>query len=314
MTEVTDYLDSLRQLHSDSVDFAGYFDNHEDLSGKIKFAAEFTGDLQAYFKPNKATPGVALPWQKAPGFRLRPGEVTIWAGVNGTGKSLVTGQVVGLGALHAGEKVFIASLEMPPVTTLARMLRQASAGRNPSDQYIHDFLDANFNSLLVLDHRGVVKPKQMLGILWYIHERLGGVNHVIVDSLMKCGLGVDDYNSQKWFVNELCSFAGQTKTHVHLVAHARKGESSKAKLDKFDIKGASEISDQVDNVVLVWRNKDKEDKVRRGEESDDPDCILTVDKQRHGEWEGKIALWFHADSMNYLESPKAFPRSMEVER
>lgn len=259
-----------RTIHAESQDFEAYYDEHDDLSAKIKFCSEFEAAVIDHFSPNRPSRGNALPWQKGREFRLRPSEVTVWAGVNGTGKSLLTGQVM-LGAVSDGAKLFLASLEMAPVATLARMMRQASAGANPSEAYIHNWLWKYATQLLVLDHRGVVRPKQMLGCLQYIHDKMGGVDHVVIDSLMKCGIGTDDYNTQKWFVNELCAFANNTRTHVHLVAHARKSESASARIDKFSIKGASEISDQVDNVVLVWRNKDKEEKARQGIFTDDPD-------------------------------------------
>jgi twinkle protein len=74
---------------------------------------------------------------------------------------------------------------------------------------------------------------------------------------------------------------------------------------KFDAKGSGSITDQVDNVLSVWRNKRKE----RAREADDmtddlrkeADCVLICDKQRNGEWEGKLGFWFHQPAMQYLE-------------
>lgn len=128
---------------------------------------------------------------------------------------------------------------------------------------------------------------------------------------MKCGIGVDDYNRQKAFIDQLCAFAKDTGVHVHLVAHSRKGESEKNELDKLDVKGASEITDQVDNVFLVWRNKRKEDALAKTpgdtEVAKLPDALLTCVKQRHGEWEGRITLWFHRDSFQFCGDSRCFP-------
>ena len=47
----------------------------------------------------------------------------------------------------------------------------------------------------------------------------------MIDSLVKCGVGVDDYNAQKKFVDALCWAAKQHKVHIHLVNHIRKGNN-----------------------------------------------------------------------------------------
>jgi hypothetical protein len=82
---------------------------------------------------------------------------------------------------------------------------------------------------------------------------------------MKCVRGEDDYNGQKDFVNDLCSFAQDSGVHVHLVHHVRKGESEHKAPGKFDIRGAGSITDLVDNVFIVWRNKRAEEKERRAD-------------------------------------------------
>ena len=73
------------------------------------------------------------------------------------------------------------------------------------------------------------------------------------------------------------------------------------------MKGSGAITDQVDNVIAVWRNKPKERKRDEGlltEEADvkEPDCLLICDKQRNGEWEGSIGLWFERDSQQFVAS------------
>jgi twinkle protein len=59
-------------------------------------------------------------------------------------------------------------------------------------------------------------------------------------------------------------------------------------------------------VLTIWRNKRKEKIVRSNKADDEvlrsPDAILICDKQRHGEWEGEIPLWFDAESMRYKQS------------
>jgi twinkle protein len=113
---------------------------------------------------------------------------------------------------------------------------------------------------------------------------------------MKVVEAEDDYNGQKAFVNQLCVLARDTGLHIHLVHHSRKGQDESKAPGKMDAKGSGAISDLVDNCVSVWRRKEHEE--------EKPDAVLTIDKQRHGEWEGKIGLWFDAASQSFKESYK----------
>lgn len=72
------------------------------------------------------------------------------------------------------------------------------------------------------------------------------------------------------------------------------------------------FTDQVDNVVIWWRNKAKENAIQAGEPSDPskPDALMLIDKQRNGEFEGKVAFWFDPESMQYLEHAGQHPRDM----
>ncbi len=139
-----------------------------------------------------------------------------------------------------------------------------------------------------------------------------GITHFFVDSLMKCVAGEDDYNGQKRFVDELTSIARDYGIHIHLVHHIRKPADESHKPGKYDYKGTGAITDQVDNVISVWRNKPKEKKRDEGKpvEDKEPDALLICDKQRNGEWEGSIGLWFHKDSMQYIGTPGDDPLVM----
>jgi twinkle protein len=124
---------------------------------------------------------------------------------------------------------------------------------------------------------------------------------------MKCGIATDDFNGQKSFVDKLCVHARDTGMHIHLITHGRKGDSENRRMDKHDVKGASEITDLVDNVFTIWRNKPKEEAVRTqradAETLAEPDMVLSCIKNRHGEWEGSVTLWFDPESLQYLGQP-----------
>lgn len=220
-----------------------------------------------------------------------------------THNSLITGHVA-LDLAARGQKVCIASMEMLPATTLYRMTRQALGERAPMRERITAFHGATDGLIWLFDHRGTIQWQKMVALGRYCATALK-VQHLFIDSLMKLGIGTDDYDGQKRAVNELCAMAHDTGLHVHLIHHARKSGSEDHPLDKFSVKGAGEIMDLADNGVLVWRNKPKE----REAEKMDPDrtileqadLMLDLCKQRDGEYEGRFKLWFHPNSMQFLE-------------
>src|SRR3546814_17374573 len=70
--------------------------------------------------------GLSLPWKKTwDAVKLRPGETSIWAGVNGHGKSTLLSYVVaGMGA--TGVKVCMASREYRPALWRNGIKREAA--------------------------------------------------------------------------------------------------------------------------------------------------------------------------------------------
>ncbi len=243
-----------------------------------------------------------LPWKKSyDNVRLRPGEVSLWAGINGHGKSLLLGQVMLW--LPCEQKSLIASLEMSPASTIDRMCRQTLPSGIPTDKYIEEFAQST-DHIWIYDQTDTVPVERMLAMVYYATKQMG-MNHIMIDSLVKCGIAPDDYNKQKYFVDRLCWIAKTNKVHIHLVHHVRKGDKEGKTPDKFDIKGAGEITDLVDNVFIVHRNKDKERKAeaKKPIEELEPDTVIAVAKQRHGGWEGTIPLYFHKASQQFMSAP-----------
>lgn len=285
----------------DTIDFQRFINTPEEAAD-VKPASSWCDAVIARMYNEGPPIGCLLPWSKThKDVVLRPGELSIWAGVNGHGKSMMISQIM-LGAMNRGEKVCIASMEMKPVSTMLRMARQAAANSEPSIPFIRKFHSWTDNKLWLYDQQGAVKSSRMIALSRYCRSQLG-ITHIVIDSLMKCGIKTDDYNAQKEFINELHSLAQDTGLHVHVVAHLRKSGSEMERPDKMDVKGAGEIVDQTDNLFIVWRNKAKEEATRKGKESTDPDAMLIVGKQRHGESEPHIALWFEPDSMQYVAQP-----------
>jgi twinkle protein len=289
-------------LIPDTIDFSAYLDD-TDHAHKVRPAGTFADDVVAYFHDKTGPVGARLPWPKTHDLiRFRPGEVTLWGGMHGHGKSLVLGQGC-LGFVAQRQTVCVASMEMKPAITLARICRQAYGDRLPDAEFIREFHSITNRRLWLYDQQGSVKSEKMLAVIRYCADQLK-MDHFVIDSLMKCGIGEDDYNGQKAFIDGLTIVARDNGIHIHLVAHSRKGRDEFAPPGKMDVKGTGSITDQVDNVLTVWRNKAKERAIEDGSRDKDkePDALIICDKQRNGEWEGKIALWFHRDSQQFIEN------------
>lgn len=282
-------------------------------SQKILPMTDYLDEVKNYFAGNVRQTGERMPWEKTHDLiRFRPCEVSLWAGYNGHGKSLILGQV--LAHFPQSVQCLIASLEMAPRATIARMIRQTLAGGFPSDTYVDQFGEATDN-LYIYDQTDTTDANVILGMVHYAAKELG-MNHVVIDSLMKCGISPEDLPKQKDFVDRLCWAAKTHEIHIHLVHHIRKGVNELDPPGKSDIKGAGEIVDLVDNVIITHRNKRKELKIQAQKPTDDPldekvtkapDVFVDVAKQRHDDFEGKIGLGFHKASQSYTERPGGNP-------
>lgn len=291
---------------------------------ELKSAGTYVEEvIRAFYPPDDYVPGILPPWQKAEGRILfRPSELTIVTGINGHGKSILTSQIA-LDACWQGNRACIASMEMLPRLTLQRMARQAAGLFSvyedspipsiPHIREIHHWLD---DKLWLFAVTGTAKAERMLQVFEYAHKRYG-INLFVVDSLAKCGLAEDDYNGQKEFVERLKDFTLDTEAHVLLITHPRKAANEEESPGKMDVRGAQSITDMADNGCTLWRNKRKEEAAQKPEDKrteaeqkqlERPDAFLNWWKSRNGEWEGKLALWWHQGSQQFVEHEKARPR------
>ena len=273
---------------------------------ELKDAYTYRDEVKNAFRNGEDTDhGFNTPWKKLdPYVRFRVNELTIINGVNGHGKSQLVGQFV-LNALYQDWKTVIYSGEMLPRRLLTRMTRQATADNEPSNQKIDACFDWLKGGLFTFDLTGSAKADRLLEVFTYAYKRYGTTTFVI-DSLLKCGIGEDDYNGQKMFVEKICDFKNKYPVHVFLVTHARKGSDEDHPTGKMDIKGSGSITDLADTVLTIWRNKPKEkakhenDGVLPEDKKHDPDALLIVSKQRNGDWERSAKLWWHWKSNQFM--------------
>ena len=296
-------------LRPDDIDFKRYMEE-TDPAAKVRCATDFHDEVLAVLAPQGDGPPKhpKLPFANA-WLYFAPGELTIWGGFNGSGKSMLQGQVL-CGYALDGIKVCIASFEMTPAKTVARMIRQHTGQANPTPDQVDQFMKRAKGNLFLYDQQGAVKPERIIAVIKHCAEVMQ-CQHIGIDSLMKCVKGTENYDGQKDFVDAMTVCARDYKVHLHLVAHLKKGEGDERMPTRMDISGTGAISDLADNVILVWRNKKKERDSDAGKavNEEDPDSVLICDKSRNGEWEGRIKLWYSRESLKFTDCNRNARRS-----
>ena len=274
------------------------YDSVGSVERKVRPSSDFTSDTFNFFYNDEQLNGVKVPFHQLDNkFRLRGEELTILAGINGAGKSLFASQCL-LSAMDQGHKCLSISLEMSPKAQLARMWRQASLQNKPDLDAGLEFTRWAKDKLWFYDQHGTINPRVLLSVMRYAHDILG-IDFILVDSLMCMSLNSDDYSGQKNVVQGLANTAKQLGVHVILVAHARKGQSVKDRLDKWSVAGSADITNRADNVIILGRTYD------------DPeiDAYLSLCKARHFDGaEMDLDLKLDMASMNYYHDgqlPKA---------
>lgn len=256
---------------------------------ELRHASDFREDVWNKFNP-RTEQEKGIPFFLDMGWRIRPGELTLWTGFSGSGKSEILNHLM-VYLRSVDQRCCVASFEMPAPTTLRNMTMQAAglsyfspSSRTDFDS-IYTWLTEN---IWVVDKVGNFSWRDLIKILGYAVSRYR-VNHIVIDSLLCCDIAEDDYNQQKQIVNALRMFALETQTHVNLVAHPRKRDDEKAAPSKLDVRGGAALTDLPQNGISVFRNKAKEDEIRRLESlnlpktSDlerTPDGFLEMWKQR----------------------------------
>jgi twinkle protein len=282
----------------DAVSFEGF----EDVVEVSRLRKASSYDLRPEFRPpDGVKPPSMFSTKLRGGLEFRPGELTCWAGYNGHRKSMFAGQVA-LDLIAQKKRVLIASFEMHATATLARMARQAWATDAPSDSELGAFGQWTDGKLWMFDHSGRMAPSKCLAMCRYFAmEKMG--HHVIVDSLMMVCASEESMDEQKQLITDLVRMAQETNLHVHLVAHCRKPQDETKPPTKYDLRGTAAISDQAHNVVTIWANKAKKARMEEGDlmSINDPDAMVSVEKQRNGRWEGRAKLWFDERSMRFCD-------------
>lgn len=284
---------------------------------ELRDVLAFTEEVVNLLCSDEPEAGVPLPWKKCGDSLLfRPGETIVLAGINGHGKSQMVGWLL-LNAIKWEQvRACVASLEFRTAKWLARLVKQGSGTGNPTPRQARYVMHKLGGELYSFDLQSGVNWRRMLEVFKYASRRYG-CKFFIIDNLAKCGIPEDDYRAQHEFMGALTSFNRDNDTTTILVHHMRKGDSEEGQPNKMAVKGSGSITDLADTVLSIWRNKKKELKVKaaieRGDEIPEEliresDAQLICSKQRNGDDEPMVKLWFDRKSYQYLAAQKHSPR------
>lgn len=266
----------------------------------------FTTEVNEYFRPPGGKPPGFCPSILGEKLYLRPGETTLLTGTSGHGKSTLWSQFI-VEAACVALPCLLFSMEMPRAVTFGQMARQFYGVEVPGEMEVGKFMSWLGNRVYYANLQGMAKRTEIQEIMEYAAAR-HGIRLAVIDSLMKLDLAGDDYNGQRDFMNWITQFSANSGCHTLVVAHPRKGRDESEAPGKMDIKGSSDLFNQADNVMGLWRNKQKEEYVRGGNpkaNDKDPDARVYVDKQRRTGVEFDEKLWFHRKALQYRCAPGA---------
>lgn len=274
---------------------------------ELRQASDFIDRVKAMFYPadSDARDPVLRLDKDLDWFEFRPGELTVWTGINGHGKSLMLGQVM-LGLIQQGERFCVFSGEMTPERQVKRLVKQATGLDRPAPDYIGAMGNWIRDRIWLFNQVGSAKLDRLLEVFAYANKRYG-IRHFVIDSLMMLDIPEDGpgaISAQKLAVQKMCDFAKRNGCHVHLVAHPRKGADEKAAPGKLDVSGAAAITNGADNVFAVWSARKDENEPL----TDEPDAKLILNKQRNGDVQHfTLYLWFIKAAQQYSTNSRRRP-------
>lgn len=220
--------------------------------------------------------------RKIGGFNM--GELSVWTGRRGDGKSTLLGQLL-LESVDQDHRVCAYSGELPdwkfkywtslqaagPEHIVTQVDKRSGKTVQTVPDEIQKQIDKWWNRRFFLYDIGASAThdaENILRLFNYAHN-LYGCDVFLVDNIMtarfKTRRDDDYYRAQSNFVAALVSFARHAKVHIHLVAHPRKSQQGRNKhLDNDDVGGIGDITNLADNVFSLERS------IRQGGKDEGP--------------------------------------------
>ncbi|PVU94147.1 hypothetical protein BB561_002767 [Smittium simulii] len=235
---------------------------------------------------------------------LRPGELTIFSGTTGVGKTTVISNL-SLDYCKSRVSTLWGSFEIPNVRLASRLLTQFSGQQLTNNSDAIELYSQKFSELPMyfLKFRGSTSPLTVLETMRHAIYAYD-VKHIIIDNLqfmMSMQHLAPDSNGNKFeaqdaAISSFRTFATEQNVHVTVVVHTRK-EQPGIKLDLNSIFGSSKVTQEADNVIMLKKDSKGAGSVR----------YLEVLKNRFDGTLGKA--YFKFDPKSYLIKPADPPKS-----
>jgi twinkle protein len=224
---------------------------------------------------------------------FRPGELTIWSGMNSSGKSTLLGQIL-LELIDQGQAVCAYSGELPDRIFRYWIELQAAGPRGvevsntlepgstvyfPKQECLAAIRNW-YRDRLFLYRGGDVKKADQLTEVFTGAAKDFSCRVFLLDNLTMTVSRLharDQYRAQRELILDMVHFARENGAHVHIVVHPRKTVTV-SQLTKNDIGGSGDITNLADNVLVLARLTAKETK----SQPLDWAARLTVLKNRFG--------------------------------
>lgn len=204
-----------------------------------------------------------------------PGELSVWTGKRGGGKSTLLGQML-VQAVNQGHRVCAYSGELPAWRFKNWTMLQAAGPDHVKtrtdamtekliylvDEQSRKLIDAWWDKRFFLYDLNIASAHDEDSILdiFTLAHRQHGCDVFLVDNIMTAQLkgsrDSDYYRAQSSFTGRLVSFAKRFGVHVHLVAHPRKTDGKKLTGD--DVAGSGDVVNRADNAFSVRRLEEAE--------------------------------------------------------
>lgn len=224
---------------------------------------------------------------------FRPGELTVWSGMNSSGKSTLLGQIL-LEAIDQDQAVCAYSGELPD--RIFRYWIELQAAGPQGLEALKDPLDIGttcrpkpkilrtirdwYRDKLFLYQGGEMKVVGQLIEVFTRAAKEYSCRVFLLDNLTMTVSRLharDQYRAQRELIMETVRFVRDNAAHVHVVVHPRKTVSA-SQLTKNDIGGSGDITNLADNVIVLARPGVKE----KGDQENQWAARLTVLKNRFG--------------------------------
>lgn len=246
-------LEEAKNIVENTTKYESMFTNFGDITMQKDTKSLATG----FLKLDKALHG------------LEYGTLTTLTGEPATGKSTILNQIIA-NTISNNEKVFLYSGELPQnklkfwfnrtvanASDLAMFVDEYGKEKYYCKSYTNDLINKWANDkLFIFNDQEKPSESNLIGSITYL-AKYKGIRLVVLDNLMTMitdNPTDNEYQKQKYLVNNLKNLAKKYELVIILVAHANKKSKENKEPNMFDVSGASEIVNLSDYVLKTVRN------------------------------------------------------------